>query len=65
VQAVNYGTLEHWRWIKHGYGVPAIRSTLAALPASEIRPKARRLASLLSLADTGDYGARGAQASAE
>ena len=58
VQALNYGTLEHWRWIKNHYGVAAIREVLSGIPASEIRPKARRLASLLSLAGTWNYAPR-------
>ena len=50
VQALNCDTLEHWRWIKKHYGSTTIRKVLSSILASEIRPKAQRLASLLSLA---------------
>ncbi len=58
VQAMNYGTLDHWRWIKRHYGEAAVRDVLAHVPASEVRPKARRLATLMHLADSWDYAPR-------
>ena len=47
VQAINYGTLAHWRWLVESYGRDGIRDTLAHVPASEIKPRSRRLASIL------------------
>ena len=46
-QAVNYGDLKHWRWLSDTYGKHEVREVLATLPASEIRPRVQRLASLL------------------
>lgn len=47
VQAINYGTLAQWRWLVESYGRDGIRDTLAHISATEIRPRALRLASLL------------------
>jgi hypothetical protein len=57
VQALNYGTLEHWRWIKKHYGSTTIREALSSIPASEIRPRAQRLASW-QVAGTADSSTR-------
>ena len=46
-QAVNYGTLHHWRWLVAQYGRAELAARIAAMPASAIRPRARRLALLL------------------
>jgi hypothetical protein len=47
VQAVNYGTLRHWQWLIQNYGRRTIREVLSAIPATEIKPLSRRLASLV------------------
>ncbi|MBI2463171.1 MAG: hypothetical protein HYV65_02985 [Candidatus Spechtbacteria bacterium] len=43
VQALSYGTLEHWRWIRNFYGDEEIRKVLANIPATEIKPKTKPL----------------------
>jgi hypothetical protein len=47
VQLINYGTRAHWGWLVREYGVGAIRRTLRSVPATEINPTTRALASLL------------------
>lgn len=47
VNAINYGDLRHWRWIAAYYGRETVREVLERIPASELRPRARKLASLL------------------
>jgi hypothetical protein len=59
VQAVNYGTLAHWRWLVARYGRSAVRQVLTDVPATEIRPPARHLASLIFGVDRFNYAPRG------
>ena len=59
VQALNYGTLAQWRWLVENYGRDGIRDTLAHIPASEIKPRALRLASLLLGVERFNYAPRG------
>jgi hypothetical protein len=47
VQALNYGTLAHWRWLVQSYGREGVRDVLTHVPASEIKPRSLRLASLV------------------
>jgi len=47
VQAINYGTLDHWRWLVHQYGVAQVQEVISSVRSTEIRPRARRLAALL------------------
>ncbi|MBI4142509.1 hypothetical protein HY480_01380 [Candidatus Uhrbacteria bacterium] len=47
VQAMNYGTLEQLRWLQRAYGRDGIRRTLARVPDTALRPRARRLARAL------------------
>ena len=47
VNAVNYGDLKHWRWIKKNYGGEVVHEVLVKTMVSEIRPGARRLASII------------------
>ena len=46
-QLINYGSLAEWRWLVSQYGIPEIRDVLQTVPASEIKPRTRILASLL------------------
>jgi hypothetical protein len=59
VQALNYGTLAQWRWLVKSYGREGIRDTLARVPASEIKPRSLRLASLLLGVERLNYAQRG------
>jgi hypothetical protein len=47
VQLINYGSLTHWRWLVRQYGIDEIRRVLQSIPATEIKPRTRTLASVL------------------
>jgi hypothetical protein len=47
VQLINYGTLEHWRWLVWEYGPQEIQRTLESVPDTEIKTRTRKLASLI------------------
>lgn len=47
VNAINYGDLEHWRWLVRQYGKETVKNTLENIPATEIRPRALKLAVLI------------------
>jgi|SRR3989338_7863841 len=47
VSTINYGDLAHWRWIIRYYGKEVIRDLLETILASEFRPRAWRLASII------------------
>lgn len=44
VNAVNYGDLRHWKWLKERYNVADI---LSRIPTSELRERSQRLAGLV------------------
>lgn len=47
VNTINYGDLRHWQWIARHYGRATVARILAEIPASELRPRAQKLAALL------------------
>jgi hypothetical protein len=59
IQAVNYGTLADWRWLRKSYGTDGVRQVLGTIPITEIRPRARRLASLMFDITRFNYAPRG------
>ena len=59
VQAINYGTLAQWRWLRESYGRESVRQVLGTVPATEFRPRAQRLASLMFGVDRFNYAPRG------
>src|ERR1700678_2207535 len=59
IQAINYGTLAHWRWLRASYGRDRVRQVLATVPATELRPQARRLAALMFDVPRFNYAPRG------
>lgn len=42
-QALSYGTLAHWRWIRNFYGDEEVHKVLAGLPSTAIRTKTKPL----------------------
>jgi hypothetical protein len=60
LNAINYGTLNHWRWIINYYGKDEIRDILSTVYASEIKPRTRRLVSLLFFIPHFNYAPRSA-----
>ena len=59
IQAINYGTLAHWRWLKENCGLDGIHEVLTTVPATQMRPPARKLASLIFGVDRFHYAPRG------
>ena len=59
VQTINYGTLAQWHWLTDTYGRARVREVLGTIPATEIRSRARRLASLMFDIDRFNYAPRG------
>ena len=47
VNAVNEGTLAHWRWLINTYGKETIRKILKKRLATEFHPESRNLAKLI------------------
>jgi hypothetical protein len=47
VQTINYGDLEHWRWILQRYGKERIRRLLREIPMSEFGRSSLLLAMLI------------------
>jgi hypothetical protein len=60
IQLVNYGSLAHWRWLVGEYGIPEIGRVLQSIPATEIKPRTRELASLIFSISTWRHAHRGA-----
>jgi hypothetical protein len=59
VQTINYGSLMQWRWLREHYGRDVVRQVLHAVPASELRPPAQRLAGLVFGVDHFNHAPRG------
>jgi hypothetical protein len=59
LQALNYGTLAHWRWLVQSYGREGVRDVLTHVPASEIKPRSLRLASSVFGLERFNYAPRG------
>ena len=59
VQVLNYGTFNQWRWLIETYGREAVRTILQQIPATEIKPRTRRLVSLVFDAPRFNYAPRG------
>jgi hypothetical protein len=61
VQVLNYGTFNQWRWLIETYGREAVRMVLQQIPATEIKPRTRRLVTLVFDAPRFNYAPRGSQ----
>jgi len=60
VNTINYGDLGHWQRIRDHYGRDVVTKILSEIPASEIRPRARKLAALLFSIESFNYAPRSA-----
>jgi hypothetical protein len=60
IQLINYGSLAHWRWLVRQYGAADVKQVLQSIPATEIKPRTRVLASLLFSIPNWRYAYRGA-----
>ena len=47
VQVINYGTLDQWRWMVKTYSRAGIQEVLNRVQATEIKPRAAGLASVM------------------
>ncbi len=47
IQSINYGDLNHWRWLVKQYGKKSVARALKKIPRTEFMPQAWRLASLM------------------
>jgi hypothetical protein len=43
LQALNYGSLNHWKWLQSFYGSEEINQVLAKAQVTEIHPKTKTL----------------------
>lgn len=59
VNAINYGDLKHWKWLIKNYGRENVKSELIKIPATELRPGARKLASIIFDVKKFNYAPRG------
>lgn len=59
INAINYGDLKHWRWLKATYGVKELQKILGTISVTELRPSAFRLASILFSINKFNYAPRG------
>lgn len=59
VHAINYGSLRHWRWVLRQYGRERLREVLSTVPATELKPLSRQLASLVFGIEHFNYAPRG------
>lgn len=62
IQTINYGDLDHWKWIIDYYGKSIVKKTLMDLPATEIKPRTRRLLSLIFNLKRFNYALRSVKA---
>jgi hypothetical protein len=46
-RVLNYGTLQDWKWLTDRYGEEAVRAEALAPGRTSIRPRTRRLVSVL------------------
>ena len=60
IQLINYGDLGHWRWLVREYGITEVKRVLESIPATEIKPRTRALASILFSVSTWRHAHRGA-----
>lgn len=61
VNAINYGDLKHWEWLKEYYGEERLRKSLTNIPAMEFRERALKLASIIFSVKNFNYVPRGAK----
>lgn len=47
INTINYGDLEHWKWVSDHYGKDAVKDVLTTVPIDQLRKKVRSLASIV------------------
>jgi hypothetical protein len=61
LQALNYGTLSHWNWVREFYGGEEIKNILANTAITEIHPKTRKLIGAIFNYNNWNYASGGSQ----
>ena len=61
VQALKYGKLEHWQWIRSFYGDDTIRSVLSSIRETEIAKKTKPLVETVFNFNNWNYAPRGSE----
>ncbi|HBC44094.1 MAG TPA: hypothetical protein DIU16_02205 [Candidatus Vogelbacteria bacterium] len=61
IQALSYGTLDHWNWIRSFYGDAEITNILSSVPMTEIRSKTRALIETIFNFNDWNYAPRGSK----
>ena len=59
LNSINYGDFYHWRWLAQYYGKIAVAKELSRIPATAMRPRARKLACLIFNIKEFNYAPRG------
>jgi len=59
LQALNYGSLSHWQWVRSFYGNEEIKKVLAKAVVTEIRPKTRNLIEAIFNFNNWNYASEG------
>lgn len=60
LQVINYGNLKQWRWLTQQYGMVILKDVLSTVPIYEIKPRTRKLASILFSINHFNYALRSA-----
>lgn len=60
IQSLNYGNLDHWRWLIKFYGKQQIAKVLETVPVTEVKPRTRKLAMLMFPIKDFNYAPRSA-----
>jgi len=47
INSINYGNLEHWRWVVKKYGKEQVKKIIREIPSTELRDRVIPLVSLL------------------
>jgi len=58
VNTINYGDLEHWKWIRDYYGKEEVRKVLTRIPAGQMRDRVRPLVAIIFQIDEFNHAPR-------
>ncbi len=62
VNLINYGDLDHWRWLVKSYGQAEVRDLLSSITVTELRERVRPLAKILFKVESFNYAPRSLKA---
>ena len=58
VNTINYGDLEHWKWIRDYYGKEEVKKVLTRIPAGQMRDRVRPLVAIIFQIDEFNHAPR-------